>query len=55
MDISLDKLDQMSDVVGTEVIENVFNGKGCGKLEQQAQQQEKERRHVDGGGGGLNI
>lgn len=55
MNVSLDKLDQMSDVVSTEVIEDVFNKKGRGKLEQQAQQQEKERRHVDGGGGELNI
>jgi hypothetical protein len=52
MDISLDKLDKMSDVVGAEVVEDVFDRNGSGKLDQQAQQQEEERRHVDGGGGG---
>ena len=41
----------MSNVVGAEVIEDVFNGKCGGKLEQQAQQKEDERRHMDGGGG----
>jgi hypothetical protein len=51
MNVSLDKLDKMSDVVGAEVVEDVFDGKGSGKLDQEAQQQEEERRHVDGGGG----
>lgn len=55
MNVSLDELDQMSDVVSAEIVEDVFNRKGRGKLEQQAQQQKDEWRHVDGGGGRLNI
>lgn len=45
MNVSLDKLDKMSNVVGAEVVEDVFDGKCSGKLEQQAQQQYDERRH----------
>lgn len=55
MDISLDEFNQMSDVVSTEIIEDVFNRKGRRKLEQQAQQQKKERRHVDGWGWGTKY
>jgi len=51
MNVGLDKLNKMSNVVGAEVVEDIFNGESSGKLEQQAQQQEDERRHVDGGGG----
>jgi hypothetical protein len=55
MDVGFDKLDEMSNVVCAEIVEDVFDRKGRGKLEQQAQQQEDERRHVDGGGGGSNY
>lgn len=51
MDVGFDKLDEMSNVVCTEIVEDVFDRESSGKLEQQAQQQEDERRHVDGRGG----
>jgi hypothetical protein len=51
MDVGFDKLDKMSNVVGAEVVEDIFDRESSGKLEQQAQQQEDERRHVNGGGG----
>jgi hypothetical protein len=41
MDVGLDKLDKMSNVVGAEIVEDVFDRESSGKLEQQAQQQEE--------------
>jgi hypothetical protein len=45
--IRLDKLDEMSNVVGTEIVEEVFNRQRGGKLDQKVEQQNDEEGHDD--------
>lgn len=55
MNVSLHKLNKMSNVISAEIVEYIFNRKGKGEFCQQAQQQEEERRHPGDGGGWWDI
>lgn len=47
MYVGFDKLDQVINVVGAEVVEDEFNRQGGGKLDQEVEQQEEKRRHCE--------
>lgn len=45
LDISFNKFDEMVDVVGAEIVEDIFNRQGGGKLDKDSKQEKDERRH----------
>ena len=45
LDIGFDKFDEMVDVVGAEIVEDIFNRQSGGKLDKDSKQEKDERRH----------